>query len=76
MALEEFKKAVSQDDKNPYFYKGLGTRLRASSGSAKDAIEAFRKAAASSTPTTSTCATTSARRSSCPGSATRARRSS
>ena len=24
LALEEIKKAVSQDDKNPYFYKGLG----------------------------------------------------
>jgi len=42
LALEEIKKAVSQDDKNPYFYKGLG-QAYAQLRKWKDAIEAFRK---------------------------------
>jgi len=52
LALEEFKKAVRQDPKNPYFYKGLGlayARLavegaRPNQGQLSDAIAAFRKA--------------------------------
>jgi Flp pilus assembly protein TadD len=42
LALEEIKKAVSQDPKNPYFYKGLG-QAYAQQRKFKDAIEAFRK---------------------------------
>jgi Tfp pilus assembly protein PilF len=42
LALEEIKKAVKQDDKNPYFYKGLG-QAYAQQGKFKEAIEAFRK---------------------------------
>jgi len=42
LALEEIKKAVSQDDKNPYFYKGLG-QAYAQQSKFKEAIEAFRK---------------------------------
>lgn len=42
MALEEFKKAVSQDPKNPYFYKGLG-QAYAAERRFKDAVDAFRK---------------------------------
>jgi type IV pilus assembly protein PilF len=58
LALEEFKRAVKEDPKNPYFQKGLGLAhaakagaLQASRGSRgdiadhwKDAIECFRKA--------------------------------
>jgi Tfp pilus assembly protein PilF len=56
MALEAFKKAVKQDDKNPYFYKGLGVAYselalrcpQADKGcrasSLEDAIAASRKA--------------------------------
>ena len=43
MALEEFKKAVKQDDKSPYFQKGLGlaySQLR----KYDEAIAAFRRA--------------------------------
>jgi tetratricopeptide (TPR) repeat protein len=45
LALEEFKRAVGKDSKNPYFFKGLGL---AYAGQRKfdDAIEAFRKALA------------------------------
>ena len=42
LALEEIKKAVGQDDKNPYFYKGLG-QAYAQQRKFKEAIEAFRK---------------------------------
>jgi Flp pilus assembly protein TadD len=42
LAVEEIKKAVSQDDKNPYFYKGLG-QAYAQQRKFKEAIEAFRK---------------------------------
>jgi protein O-GlcNAc transferase len=42
LALEEIKKAVKQDDKNPYFYKGLG-QAYAQTGKFKDAVAAFRK---------------------------------
>ncbi len=42
LALEEIKKAVSQDDKNPYFYKGLG-QAYAQLRKFKEAAEAFRK---------------------------------
>jgi Tfp pilus assembly protein PilF len=42
LALEEIKKAVSQDDKNPYFYKGLG-QAYAQQRKFKEAVEAFRK---------------------------------
>jgi len=43
MALEEFKKAVKEDGKNPYFQKGLGLAYSAKR-EWKPAIEAFRKA--------------------------------
>jgi Tfp pilus assembly protein PilF len=43
MALEEFKKAVKEDGKNPYFQKGLGLAYSAKRDW-KHAIEAFRKA--------------------------------
>jgi Tfp pilus assembly protein PilF len=42
LALEEIKKAVSQDDKNPYFYKGLG-QAYAQQRRFKEAVEAFRR---------------------------------
>jgi Flp pilus assembly protein TadD len=45
LALEEFKKAVKGDEKNPYFHKGLG-QAYAQQKKFKDAIEAFRKALA------------------------------
>jgi Tfp pilus assembly protein PilF len=43
LALDEFKKAVKEDPKNPYFQKGLGLAYTAKR-QWKDAIEAFRKA--------------------------------
>jgi protein O-GlcNAc transferase len=43
LALEEFKKAVKADPKNPYFYKGLG-QAYARKLKFDDAIEAFQKA--------------------------------
>jgi Tfp pilus assembly protein PilF len=43
LALEEFKKAVKEDPKNPYFQKGLGLAYSARS-QWKDAIAAFHKA--------------------------------
>ena len=43
LAVEEFKQAVKEDDKNPYFQKGLGLAY-ARKRKCKDAIEAFRKA--------------------------------
>lgn len=43
LALEEFKKAVKEDDKNPYFQKGLGLAYSARR-EWKPAIAAFRKA--------------------------------
>lgn len=43
LALEEFKKAVKEDDKNPYFQKGLGLAYSAKR-EWKPAIAAFRKA--------------------------------
>jgi Tfp pilus assembly protein PilF len=43
LALEEFKKAVKEDGKNPYFQKGLGLAYSAKR-EWKPAIEAFRKA--------------------------------
>ena len=43
LALEEFKKAVKEDGKNPYFQKGLGLAY-AAKRQWKDAIAAFRKA--------------------------------
>ena len=43
LALEEFKKAVKEDPKNPYFQKGLGLAY-AAKGQWKDAISAFHKA--------------------------------
>ena len=42
LALAEMKKAVKQDDKNPYFYKGLG-QAYAQQRKFKEAAEAFRK---------------------------------
>ncbi len=45
LALEEFKKAVAGDAKNPYFYKGLGLAY-ASERKYGEAVEAFRKALA------------------------------
>ena len=61
LALEEFKKAVKEDGKNPYFQKGLGLAY-----SAKRELEARRSrpsaGRSSSIPTTSTCATTWRRR--------------
>jgi Tfp pilus assembly protein PilF len=43
LALEEFKRAVKEDPKNPYFQKGLGLAY-AAKRRWKEAIEAFRKA--------------------------------
>jgi len=43
LAVEEFRKAVKQDPKNPYAYKGLGL-ANASLRRYDDAIAAFRKA--------------------------------
>jgi len=43
LALEEFKKAVKEDPKNPYFQKGLGLAY-AAKRQWKDAIASFRKA--------------------------------
>jgi Tfp pilus assembly protein PilF len=43
LALEEFKKAVKEDPKNPYFQKGLGLAY-AAKREWKQAIEAFHKA--------------------------------
>jgi len=43
LALEEFKQAIKEDDKNPYFYKGLGIAY-AQLNKLKDAAKAFRKA--------------------------------
>jgi Tfp pilus assembly protein PilF len=43
LALEEFKRAVKEDPKNPYFQKGLGLAYGAKR-QWKDAISAFRKA--------------------------------
>jgi Tfp pilus assembly protein PilF len=43
LALEEFRAAIKQDPKNPYFQKGLGLAL-ARQGKHKEAIDAFRKA--------------------------------
>ena len=43
MALEEFRKAVKEDPKNPFFQKGLGQAL-AAKGDWGSAISAFRKA--------------------------------
>ena len=42
LALEEFRKAVGKDGKNPYFYKGLGLAL-AAERKFPEAVEAFRK---------------------------------
>ena len=43
LALDEFKRAVKEDPKNPYFQKGLGLAY-AAKREWKDAIAAFRKA--------------------------------
>jgi Tfp pilus assembly protein PilF len=43
MAVDEFKKAISKDGKNAYFYKGLGLAYT-QQGKYGDAIGAFRKA--------------------------------
>jgi Tfp pilus assembly protein PilF len=43
LALEEFKRAVKEDPKNPYFQKGLGLAY-AAKREWKEAIAAFRKA--------------------------------
>src|SRR5437773_12006763 len=43
LALEEFKKAIREDPKNPYFYKGLGLAY-ARQNKLGDAVAAFRKA--------------------------------
>ena len=43
LALEEFKRAVGKDSKNPYFYKGLGLAY-ASQRRFDEAVDAFRKA--------------------------------
>jgi Tfp pilus assembly protein PilF len=43
LALEEFKRAVKEDPKNPYFQKGLGLAYTAKRNW-KEAIAAFRKA--------------------------------
>jgi superkiller protein 3 len=43
LALEDFKKAVKQDGKNAYFYKGLGV-CYLQLGRANDAVSAFRRA--------------------------------
>ena len=47
LALEQFKKAVKEDPKNAYAYKGLGLTY-AQLGKLSDAIAAFRKAAIAS----------------------------
>ena len=44
LAVEEFKKAVKQDPKNPYFQKGLGPGLPGHQRKFDDAVDAFRKA--------------------------------
>jgi Flp pilus assembly protein TadD len=43
MAIDEFKKAIKLDPKNPYFYKGLGQAL-AQKKKFGEATEAFKKA--------------------------------
>lgn len=43
LALEEFRRAIKQDGRNPYFYKGLGL-AHAAVRQYGDAIGAFRKA--------------------------------
>jgi Tfp pilus assembly protein PilF len=43
LALEEFRKAVKDDSRNPYFHKGLG-QAYAAMNRFKEAVEAFRKA--------------------------------
>jgi Flp pilus assembly protein TadD len=43
MAVTEFRAAIKKNDKNPYFYKGLGVAL-AQKNDLKGALEAFRKA--------------------------------
>lgn len=43
MALEDFRRAVREDGKNPFFLKGLGQAL-AAKGQWKEAISSFRKA--------------------------------
>jgi tetratricopeptide (TPR) repeat protein len=43
MAVEEFKRAIKADGKNPYFYKGLGLALAAQRDFG-EAVQAFRKA--------------------------------
>jgi tetratricopeptide (TPR) repeat protein len=43
LAVEEFRRAVRQDGKNPYFQKGLGQAYLAT-GKYDDAISSFRKA--------------------------------
>lgn len=43
MAVEEFKKAIDQDKKNPYFYKGLGLAY-VQQRKYKDGIDCFNKA--------------------------------
>ena len=43
LAVEEFKRAVRQDAKNPYFHKGLGQAYLATN-KFDDAVAAFRKA--------------------------------
>ena len=45
LALEEFKRAVAGDPRNPYFFKGLGLAY-ASERKYADAVDAFRKALA------------------------------
>lgn len=42
MAISEFRAAIKKNDKNPYFYHGLGVAL-AKKNELKDALEAFRK---------------------------------
>jgi Flp pilus assembly protein TadD len=42
MAIAEFKAAIKKNDKNPYFYHGLGVAL-AKKNELKGALEAFRK---------------------------------
>ena len=44
LALEEFKKAVKEDGKNPYFQKGLGLAYSAKRDWKSTAIAAFRRA--------------------------------
>src|SRR5262245_48763135 len=43
LAVEEFRRAIKMDGKNPYFYKGLGLAL-AAQREFGDAVQAFRKA--------------------------------